>query len=147
MWPLNSSVNRSLGAQIQQQGGDPLLGITPAKSRHPIVQPALILPELKRDPQADGRILRDKLQQVPMIDHSDMRSGQALDRVRLAFEQHALDAHQIAGQEHHNDLSAPILDNAGACNPAGFEEVDRAALLAGGDKDVAIVLRRDLTPL
>src|SRR3954447_17392733 len=68
-------------AQIQQQGGDPLLGITPAKSRHPIVQPALILPELKRDPQADGRILRDKLQQVPMIDHSEMRSGQALDRV------------------------------------------------------------------
>src|SRR3954471_23516005 len=66
-----------------------------------------------------------------------MHIGQTLDRVRLALQQHALNPHQITGQEHDDDLAPAILDDAGARHPAGFEQVDRSALLAGADKEFA----------
>src|SRR3954471_9249088 len=67
-----------------------------------------------------------------------MHIGQTLDRVRLALQQHALNPHQITGQEHDDDLAPAILDNAGPRDPAGFEQVDRSALLAGADKEFAL---------
>jgi hypothetical protein len=48
-------------------------------------------------------VLGHQLPQLPAIDRPHMRIAQALDRVGLAFEQHALDADQIAGQENHDD--------------------------------------------
>jgi hypothetical protein len=69
-----------------------------------------------------------------------MRIAQALDRVGLAFEQHALDADQIAGQENHDDLPAAILDQAGPRDPTGVEQVDRSAVLAGVDQHVALAV-------
>ena len=102
------------------------------------MQPPLVLGELKHDPHADSMILRDKLQQALVIDRAHAGIGQALDRVRLTFEQHAFDAHQIAGQENHHDLPTAILGRAGSRNPAGFQQVYRAALLAGTDKHLAL---------
>ena len=73
-----------------------------------------------------------------MIDRAHPGIGQALDRLRLPLEQHAFDAHQIAGQENHHDLPAAILGRAGSRNPAGLQQVYRAALLAGTDKHLTL---------
>src|SRR5215213_5345340 len=79
-------------------------------------------------------ILRDELKQALVIEGAHAGIGQALDRVWLAFEQHALDTHQITGQEDHHDLPTAILGRAGSRNPAGFQQVYRAAFLAGTDQ-------------
>src|SRR3954449_2259963 len=121
-------------AQIQQQGGDPLVGVALTERCHPVMQPPIVLSELKHDPHAYGMILRDELKQALVIEEAHEGIGQALDRFRLTFEQHALDTHQITRQEDHHDLSTVILGRAGSRNPAGFQQVYRAAFLAGTDQ-------------
>src|SRR5215213_7156277 len=108
-------------AQIQQQCGDPLVGMASAERYHPVMQPPLVLGELKHDPDADSMIVRDKLKQALVIDRAHVGIGQALDRVRLTFEQHAFEAHEVTGQEDHHDLPTVILGLAGSRNPAGFQ--------------------------
>src|SRR5438874_9345636 len=98
--------------QIQQQGGDPLLGVALAKSRYPVVQPPLVFGELKHDPHACGMVPRHKFQQTFVIDRAHIGLRQAFDRVRLALKQHTLDAHKIAGQENHDHLPPAIFDLA-----------------------------------
>ena len=114
-------------AQIRQQGSDPLVGAALAQSCHPVVQPPLVLGELKHDPHADRMILRDKLQQALVIDRMHAGIGQALDRVWLTFEQHALNAHEVTGQEDAAPLGSqagePLLRATAAA--AGFGRVRR----------------------
>src|SRR4051812_35185305 len=91
-------------AQIQQQRGDPLFGTASAERRHPVMHSPLVLAELEHDPHADGMILRDKLKQALVIEGAHAGIGQALDRVRLTFEQYAFEAHEVTGQEDRHDL-------------------------------------------
>jgi hypothetical protein len=58
----------------------------------------------------------------------------------LAFEQHALDAHQVAGQENHHDLPTVIFGRAGSRDPAGLQQVDRSAVPAGTDKRLTLTV-------
>src|SRR5215217_7772120 len=94
-------------------------------------------------------IVRDKLKQALVIDRAHAGIGQALDRVWLTFEQHAFEAHEVTGQEDHHDLPTVILGLAGSRNPAGFQQVYRAAFLAGTDqfRALAVEAGRFYSPL
>src|SRR4051812_11689983 len=100
-------------AQIEQQGGNPLVGAALAESRYPVMCSALVFGELKHDPLTGGMIPHHELQHALVIDRAHMCICQAFDRVWLALKQHALDAHQITGQENNDDLPTAVLDQAG----------------------------------
>ena len=74
---------------------------------------------LEHDPHAGGMVLFDEFQQT--LVHRLCVPGHRSDirYIGLALEQHALDAHQITGQEHDDELAAAILDLARARDPAG----------------------------